>query len=213
MKLINVGAGSNRPQDEFWWNLDDLHRQLKPGTPERTNLDAEPRYVNHELLADGPMPFGDDSFDSILASHLIEHFSCHDAVLVLKDCRRILKPGGLLVVSVPDADYFRSVHHRDTPENAVELFGEPIHDKWQPDFMSYALLHRDHKQVLTSGSLRCLLLQAGFACISDISYVAGQYGWHYCAERELENLFQKILPVMNRRKFSLEICAIKSSAP
>ena len=204
MKLLNVGCGGNRPQDEHWWNLDDLHRTLKPGTPERANLDAEPRYVEHELLGAGfPMPFDEATFDGCLASHLIEHFSCHDAVLVLADCHRILKPDGLLVVSVPDADYFLSVHDRDTPENAVVLFGEPIHDKWQPNFMSYALFHRDHRQVLTGGSLRCLLIQAGFKTIWRFGY----------AQPGQSSELKEIEKIMNRRQFSLEMCAIKSSAP
>jgi SAM-dependent methyltransferase len=125
-------------------------------------------------------------------------------VKLLSDCHRILKPDGLLVVSVPDADYFLSVHDRDTPENAVVLFGEPIHDKWQPNFMSYALFHRDHRQVLTGGSLRCLLIQAGFKTIWRL----GRFG-HVPQSSELK----EIEKIMNRRQFSLEMCAIKSSAP
>jgi Uncharacterized protein conserved in bacteria len=199
MKLLNVGAGSNRPQDEFWWHLDNLRRSLQRGTPERSNLDAEPQYVDHELIVDGPMPFEKDSFDGCLASHILEHFSCNDAVDVLRDCRRILKPGGLLIVSVPDADYFLSVHDRDKPENAVELFGELIHDTWQPNFMSYALLHREHRQVLTMGSLTCLLLAAGFERRSIHDRIVG-----FSREEWIE-----IEKIMNRRKFSVELCAIK----
>lgn len=211
MKLLNVGCGSNRPQDECWWNLDRLWPTLKEGTPERENLDNEPRYIEHELLADGPMPFDDASFDGCLVSHVIEHFSCHDAVSVLHDCRRILKPGGLLVVSVPDADYFLSVHDRDTPENAVELFGEPIHDKWQPDFMSYALFHREHKQVLAEESLWCLLLQACFKEVwRDFSWSKDYWPVHSPEVREVGLTVKQQL---NRLKFSVVMAAVKSSAP
>jgi len=104
---------------------------------------------------------------------------------------------------VPDADYFLSVHDKDTPENAVVLFGEPIHDKWQPNFMSYALFHRDHRQVLTGGSLRCLLIQAGFKTIWRFGY----------AQPGQSSELKEIEKIMNRRQFSLEMCAIKSSAP
>jgi predicted SAM-dependent methyltransferase len=205
MKLLNVGCGGNRPQDEQWWNLDDLRQSLKLGTPERTNLDNEPRYVNHNLLAEGPMPFEDESFEGCLCSHVIEHFCCNNAVELLKDCRRILKPGGLLVVSVPDADYFLSVHDRDKPENGIELFGEPIHDKWQPTFMAYALFHRSHLQVLTSGSLKCLLIQAGF----DRTRI---FDWRVNHAHDVTLVRVEIERIVNRTKFSVILHAIKLSS-
>ena len=206
MKLLNVGCGGVRPP-EPWINLDALHQHLAPGTPERTQLDSEKNYVDWHLFNHGWMPFDEEMFDGILCSHVIEHFDCHSAVRILTDCRRMLKPGGLLVVSVPDADYFLSVHDRDTPENAVELFGEPIHDKWQPTFMAYALLHREHLQLLTAGSLECLLLAAGFDQIWDFQERFPRTHLRIEDERCIE-----IEKVMNRRKFSLEMCAIKSSA-
>jgi len=211
MKLLNVGCGGNRPQDEHWTNLDHLKDFLKEGTPERANLDKEPRYVEYDLARNldpgDTMPFPDAEFDGLLCSHVLEHLDCNQAVEVLEDCRRILKPGGLLVVSVPDANYFLSVHDRDRPENAVELFGEPIHDKWQPDFMSYALFHREHRQVLTATSLICLLVQAGFlmANIINLDKQVAYYSGRYC-EHEV---FPCIRQVMNRRAFSAEVAAIK----
>jgi len=208
MKLLNVGCGGNRLQDEFWTNLDCLKEALKEGTPERTQLDSEPRYVECNFLSKGKLPFTFNEFDGVLCSHVIEHFDCHQAVALLIDCRAVLKPGGLLVVSVPDADYFLSVHERDTPENAVELFGEPIHDKWQPDFMAYALLHRDHRQVLTESSLRCLLISAGFKS-ADIFRLGPWFtlaAEGASAERAIEIQVTRIL---NRQKFSVILKAIK----
>lgn len=204
MKLLNVGCGGNRPQDPHWWNLDELQKHLKPGTPERINLDKEPRYVEQDVTA-GKMPFDADSFDGVLASHVVEHLSAHAAVWMLEDCRRILKPGGLLVVSVPDAEYFLKVHNRDTPENAVELFGEPISkdEPWQKSFFNYALFHREHQQILTHDSLKCLLIKAGFGdgafCISE----------EFPMQADKDPAFREIEKIMNRRKFSVELVAIK----
>ena len=47
--------------------------------------------------------FDDRSFDLVYASHVLEHFDWrHEMAPVLKEWRRVLKPGGELHVSVPD---------------------------------------------------------------------------------------------------------------
>lgn len=160
MKLLNLGCGGQRPQSEFWWNLDTLRSQLKDGTPERINLEREERYVDCDVLS-GDIPFPPATFDGILCQHVLEHMACHDAAMVLEDCRNVLKPGGVIVCSVPDADYFLSVHDQDNRENAKRLFGEPMIDS-VTTFFDYALFFYDHIQILTHSSLRCLLLKAGF---------------------------------------------------
>src|SRR5687767_9443839 len=136
MILVNLGCGGAR-YPEPWINVDTLRDQLKPGTPERTNLDAEPNYIEADLR--NPLPFADNSVDGILLQHVIEHFACHDAVKLLAECRRVLVVGGIVVVSVPDAEYFLRVLGDDTRENAVELFGEPISEPQYERFFDYAL--------------------------------------------------------------------------
>lgn len=199
MKLLNLCCGATRPGAP-WTNLDSLRAVLKSGTPERTNLDRESNYVDFDALS-GPLPFPDNEFDGILASHCVEHWDCQQAAMVLAECRRVLKLGGLLVVSVPDARYFLQVHRDDTPERAVELFGEPIcpAEPWHKSFFDYALFNEHHKQVLTEGGLMCLLIRAGFA-FDDIGSFAF---W-----RRDEPL-RSIEAIMNRRKFSIEMCAVK----
>lgn len=201
MKLLNIGCGSCRPPAP-WFNLDNLHDQLEPRTPERINLDKETNYVNWDLNKEGMLPFGSDTLDGILCSHVIEHFDAIDSVMLLNECGRILRPAtGILVVSVPDAEYFLSVHDRDTPENAVELFGEPIcpAEPWHKSFFNYALFYDQHKQVLTRASLKCLLIRSGFAMNNIFDW---KYGQDTDASRE-------ILKIMNRRKFSAELSAVK----
>lgn len=48
-------------------------------------------------------PFASDSFDSVLLSEVLEHIP--DEELALNEIRRILKPGGVLAISVPHANY------------------------------------------------------------------------------------------------------------
>lgn len=208
MKLANLGCGGTRPQDEHWWNVDTLHDILKPGTPEREQLDSEPRYIDHDL-ANG-VPFPDNDLDGILCAHCLEHMTLHDSVKVLRECHRALKPGGVMMVSVPDATVFRRHHHDDTMENAERIFGEPI---WPGDgevtFMGYAGFTHNHLQLFTEDSMWCCMTRAGFGNPS-----ISQQAWIYRMFEEQKRdtplrAFNAMTSILNRLPFSLVMVGVK----
>lgn len=73
-----------------------------------------PEWVNVNFHATGPhvvacdlskgIPFPNDSFNVVYHSHLLEHFSKAKAHQFLLECRRILKPDGIIRVVVPDLE-------------------------------------------------------------------------------------------------------------
>jgi predicted SAM-dependent methyltransferase len=46
-----------------------------------------------------PFPFTDGSFDGIFSEHVLEHFTRDDGIVVFRECRRLLAPGGMLRAS------------------------------------------------------------------------------------------------------------------
>jgi SAM-dependent methyltransferase len=60
-------------------------------------LGIEPVQANVEE----PLPFEDASFDAVVAGELFEHLQFPDALIA--EIRRVLRPGGVLVGSVPNA--------------------------------------------------------------------------------------------------------------
>lgn len=63
------------------------------------------------------LPVGDKEFDALIGRHILEHHP--DTLLVLREWRRVLKPGGRLVVIVPDqAHYPNSTIHLDPTHRA-----------------------------------------------------------------------------------------------
>ena len=66
-------------------------------------VDQKPRggwAVQHDLRGGIPLP--DDSVDRILTEDFFEHILIDEITLLLRDCHRILKPGGLMRIGVPD---------------------------------------------------------------------------------------------------------------
>jgi len=71
-------------------------------------------WVNVNFTSTGPgviaanlgegIPFPDESFDVVYHSHLLEHFTKPGAADFLKECLRVLKPGGVIRVAVPDLE-------------------------------------------------------------------------------------------------------------
>lgn len=200
MEILNVGAGSVRPPAPFI-NLDNLRTQLPPGSGARINLDAEPNYVEHDLSR-YQMPFPDDHFDGILLAHCLEHFPTPKGISIMEDCRRMLKPGGVILVSVPDASYFREVYDRDENANWPELFDTTDPNNPIPTFFRAALFYEQHEVVFTEDALWCYFVRAGFTPDSIRKYGG--------AKGDVDSMaFGVMTKKLDRLKFSLVMSATK----
>jgi len=77
-----------------------------------------------------PLPFKDEYVDTIIARHILEH--CVDVISTLKNWIKVLKPGGRLIIAVPDESSEITINlnpehvHVFTPksmENLLNLMG------------------------------------------------------------------------------------------
>ena len=75
-----------------------------------TGIDSSPEAVQAALArghaviegdVSGALPFDDESFDGVVIKDVLEHVS--DPVGTVREARRVLKPGGLVFASSPDA--------------------------------------------------------------------------------------------------------------
>ena len=57
------------------------------------------------------LEFEDNSVDLIYASHVIEYFDINEVKQLLREWRRVLKPGGELRVAVPDFEAMNILYH------------------------------------------------------------------------------------------------------
>lgn len=106
--MLNLGCGSTFHSD--WLNVDFQGRG------------NEVLGYNLEL----GIPFADDSFDIVYHSHILEHFSKKWAEFFLQECFRVLKPGGLLRIAVPDLEniataYLRTLEQAEDGDETANL--------------------------------------------------------------------------------------------
>lgn len=58
-------------------------------------------YHRHDLLSG--IPFPDATIDLVYASHFLEHFDSAKGLAILRECHRVMKPGAVMRLAVPDA--------------------------------------------------------------------------------------------------------------
>lgn len=104
-KILDAGCG-----DGFY-----LHLLSNLGKFELVGLDSEPRALKSATknlkgrrvkLIEGnilKMPFKNNSFDKIVCSEVLEHLQ--DDLTSLKELKRVLRPGGVLMITVPNHNY------------------------------------------------------------------------------------------------------------
>lgn len=90
------------------------------------NIDFHPRgnEVNKANILKG-LPFDDSSFEAAYSSHFFEHISTTEARFVLKEIHRILMPGGIVRIVVPDLEnvcmeYLRVLDLEDSEEKRTK---------------------------------------------------------------------------------------------
>lgn len=197
MKLVNLGCGDTKLPDP-WINVDTFHSMFAVGTPERTAIDKIGNYVDAQLLE--PLPFADNSVNGLLASHLLEHFNAQDGLKLLREVKRILAPGGSVLISVPDASYFRRVYPDDRNVNWPMLFDTTDPNNPIPTFTTAALFFNEHAMLYTEDALWCIINEAGFSDVRRLDAYAFT---------EDDPVMQTMHRELNRRKFSLVMKGVK----
>jgi len=101
-KLLDVGCGNGsflEQMQELGWDVYGVEPDGKAAESAKQRL-ACPEKIFHGFLENAG--FNNGQFDVITMSHVIEHLP--DPILTLKECRRILRLDGQLVVTTPNAE-------------------------------------------------------------------------------------------------------------
>lgn len=124
-----------------------------------------PGYVNVDML---PLPhvhhvcgvqrlkvFADESIDLLYACHVLEHVPRRELRETLEEWRRVLRPGGVLRISVPDFDLLLKM--RDG-EGSLAAIQDPL-------FGSFEHAYDLHHSAFDEATLGARLTEAGFSSV------------------------------------------------
>ena len=110
------------------------------------------------------IPLNDNSIDVVFSSHFLEHLTKNDGQQLLNDIYRILKPGGLVRILVPDLDLAIQRFNKGEINETLDLF---FYTSEKGDFSA-------HKYNYSFGSLKNKLENIGFKSVVKQSHKKGE---------------------------------------
>lgn len=157
---VNIGCGIDAAPG--WYNIDNsptIWLSRVPGARRLFRTPAWPRSVHRRNALKG-LPFGNETVDFIYSSHTLEHFTYEQSLGLAKECFRVLRPGGILRVVVPDLELIVRDYLGDSDSSASHRFIERLllSHSWR-DFLHPGA---HHNQMFDARSLLAMLTAAGF---------------------------------------------------
>lgn len=157
---LHLGCGSARLEE--WINIDI---RPYPG-------------VDRVLDVRQGLPF--DGAAYIFAEHFIEHFDLDEGIALLRECRRVLAPGGVLRLTTPNLDWVWTTSYatRWTPlaptRAAIDTEAWPHDASAARDCIALNRAFRawGHRFLYNAAMLRDALRRAGFASVEWREYGA-----------------------------------------
>ncbi len=184
---LHLGCGLNAPAS--WLNVDGSFQAVFARRPRLKKLlvalriyprsQAAIEWPANILRLDlrRPLPFADGRFVAVYSSHTFEHLHRQEALALARECHRVLRPGGVCRLVVPDlgAVIQRYLQRGGAPDAGERLMEEMLVHPTVPAPGLLGLYHRllgfhQHKWMYDASSLRGLMREAGFdevvACAS-----------------------------------------------
>lgn len=154
-RYLNLGSGPRGLTDSHWCNVDgfnDINVQYA--------MDFNKRFA-----------FASETFDGIFCEHVFEHFTLQDGQMLLRECLRVLRPGGCIRLIMPDAEKVIRTY-LEQPEELLRV--RPVESGCAMEAVnSWCYQRYEHQCLYDANLLRFQLQQAGFDRIERCAFQQG----------------------------------------
>lgn len=161
---LHLGTGPDYQLDDSW-----LASDLNP------HYDRRIVYLDASL----PFPFPDATFDYVFSEHLIEHLTYPQGEGMLRECFRVLKPGGRIRVGTPDLRVFIGLFaeslgdvQQEYIRYHVDKFLKPVGIHNPVFVLNNIVRNWGHQFLYDEATLRAAVKQAGFVDLKR--YASGE---------------------------------------
>jgi predicted SAM-dependent methyltransferase len=152
-------------------------------------IDRNYRCDIHWDLQDG-IPFPDASVIAVYASHFMEHLTYKEGQKMLAECKRVLKPNGTLLLTVPNSRLYIETYVNNDAAFLKDkvLFDKAWNNTTKLDYVNY-MAHMDghHKYMFDEENLLKVMEKAGFKNAKLRSFNAEID----LAERDFESIYSE----------------------
>jgi len=145
LRYLNLGCGPNLHNEfinlDLWW---------RPGLDVCCDV------------TEG-LPLSSQSVDGIFTEHCLEHITMDQCRGVLKECRRLLRPGGTMRIVIPDAAIYAKLYVQAMSGEEVQFPYHTEHPTYTP-MMHVNRIFRGHGHQFAydAETLTIVVKQAGF---------------------------------------------------
>lgn len=152
---LNLGSGPRGIESDAWVNVDGY-------------MDKNVAYC---MDFNSKFPFPDNLFYGIFCEHVLEHFDLENGQKLLRECFRVLRPGGCVRFIVPDGE--KIIHtYFNNPSELLERRGINMACAMEA-VNSYFRQRYEHQIAYDNQLLMHQFLMAGFTKVQKVSFKNG----------------------------------------
>jgi 2-polyprenyl-3-methyl-5-hydroxy-6-metoxy-1,4-benzoquinol methylase len=119
-------------------------------------------WVNHDIDVDVrfALPYQENTADYVFCEHMLEHLTHRQAVFFLKECHRIINPGGVLRIAIPSIEHLWETADEDYLNYLKSI---EAGDGTKAGAVLNIVCRNNHLSVWTINMLEIFLCVAGFS--------------------------------------------------
>lgn len=109
-------------------------------------------------------PYKDGVSEAVFCSHMLEHLDPNQAKRMFEEVFRILQPGGVFRVAVPDLEWAVTLYDADQPDRFLDAMYEHVGGSAK----------NSHKWMYTRQSLKRFFEEVGFINVENCAFQEGR---------------------------------------